>query len=247
MTANFTKRKFLNFSLQQQHKKCAEILRCLYESCLSGNVDNTSLNSYNQICTWMDLPHLNECTIKIVADRYHEHAKQALLHHKEHRLLPQSRCGDKKSGATPWNLSIYLDNIRSAHNVGSIIRTTEAFSLGKIFFSDATPFASHKQVKDAAMGCDQWVDCIRDIPFSKLPKPLIALETANTALPLFDYTFPAEFTLAVGNEEYGCSEEILNSADVILEIPLRGRKNSLNVANAFAIAAAEISRQRTGT
>ncbi|MGA8165369.1 MAG: TrmH family RNA methyltransferase [Waddliaceae bacterium] len=48
----------------------------------------------------------------------------------------------------------------------------------------------------------------------------------------------------VGNEEYGCSTEVKRCGQIFLEIPLRGRKNSLNVANAFAIAAAEMTRQK---
>lgn len=70
------------------------------------------------------------------------------------------------------------------------------------------------------------------------------METAAEAIPITDFEFPETFTLVIGNEEYGCSDAILAQADYVIKIPLRGRKNSLNVANAFAIAAAEISRQR---
>ncbi|MCE2983540.1 MAG: TrmH family RNA methyltransferase, partial [Parachlamydia sp.] len=91
---------------------------------------------------------------------------------------------------------------------------------------------------------DQWVSCFKEIPLSQLKKPIIALETATGAHNLYDFSFPSSFTLVVGNEEYGCSDETLHLADEWVEIPLRGRKNSLNVANAFAIAAGEIARQK---
>ena len=237
MGPDFTKRKFLSFSKTQQHKKCAELLRQAYEG-------RETLALYNDIAAWMELASLTSTSSEALSDRYHTHAKHAALNHKEHHLLPSVRMGDKTTSEPTWDLSIYLDNIRSAHNVGSIIRTTEAFSLGKVYFSQATPFATHKQVQDAAMGATPWVECLQNIPLEALPHPILAMETADTATSIFEFSFPQTFTLVMGNEEYGCSEQTLKAADAILEIPLRGRKNSLNVANAFAIAAAEIYRQR---
>ena len=66
---------------------------------------------------------------------------------------------------------------------------------------------------------------------------MVAEEEEDTLEGMF-LTFP------LGNEEYGCSKETLAMADYLLTIPLYGRKNSLNVSNAFAIAAQEICRQK---
>ena len=93
------------------------------------------------------------------------------------------------------------------------------------------------------MGSYRYVKCTKVANISDLPKPLILLETCENAVPLKTFHFPKKFTLVVGNEEHGCSQELLKAADNIVKIPLRGRKNSLNVANAFAIAAAEIVEQ----
>ena len=191
----------------------------------------------------MKVATLDRLTPQTIADRYHYHLQQAGFGQKEHHLLPKVRTGDKTSAQPSLPIAIYLDQIRSAHNVGSIIRTVEAFSLGTLYFSASTPFITHKQVQDTAMGSAAWVSCHRNIPLDSLPKPLIALETSEEAASLYDFIFPSTFTLVLGNEEYGCSEETLKAADIILEIPLRGRKNSLNVANAFAIVASEIIRQ----
>lgn len=244
MRADFTKRKFLSFPHSQQHKQCAELLREIYKSVLHGATDERLLSQYHDLLEWMKRPPLSTLSLQNISDYYHTHLREAGLSHKEHNLLPHVRQGDRTAGAPAWDIAIYLDKIRSAHNVGSILRTVEAFALGKVHFSESTPFATHKQVQDAAMGADKWVECFQAKTLNDLPRPLIAMETAATATPLFDYTFPESFTLIVGNEEYGCSEETLASTDAIIEIPLRGRKNSLNVANAFAIAAAEIYRQK---
>ena len=141
-------------------------------------------------------------------------------------------------------IAIYLDNLRSAHNVGSIIRTAEAMSLGTIHFSNKTPFIDQKQVQDTSMRTHEWIACKAGTLLSELPRPILLLETSAQAVPITDYIFPEVFTLIVGNEEYGCSDEALQLADIAIEIPLSGRKNSLNVANAFAIAAYEIRKQR---
>lgn len=240
----FTKRKFLAFSPTKQHKICAKLLRDIYEECLAGKIPTRAIDDYHEIISWLGSDTLPNTDIKSIADRYHHHLRLALVKHKEHNLLPLIRQGDKTTAQSAWPIAIYFDHIRSAHNVGSMLRTIEAFSMGKAFFSSDTPFATDKQVQDTAMGATQWIECQRDIPLEALIRPIIALETSPDAISLFDFIFPETFTLVVGNEEYGCSTQTLQLADMIIEIPLRGRKNSLNVANAFAIAAAEICRQR---
>ena len=94
------------------------------------------------------------------------------------------------------------------------------------------------------MGSHLFVHAHKNADLNTLKRPIIALETCDKALSLYDFLFPTSFTLVVGNEEYGCSDESLILADFIVEIPLRGHKNSLNVANALAIAANEIVRQQ---
>lgn len=237
---DFTQKKFESLPLKRQHKKCAEYLRYIYDhSDLS-----LELNSYNEMLQWMGENPIHTINHEIVADRYHWHLKHADISKKEHHLLPLIRTGDKEqSEAKELPIAIYLDNIRSAHNIGSMIRTTEALKLGKLYFSKATPYIDHKQVQDTSMGTYEWVSCNREIPLEELPRPIIALETAENAISLYNFLFPPSFTLVVGNEEYGCSESTLKMADYIVEIPLRGRKNSLNVANALALVAGEILRQ----
>jgi tRNA G18 (ribose-2'-O)-methylase SpoU len=126
--------------------------------------------------------------------------------------------------------------------VGSIIRTTEAFRLGEIHFSEKTPYIDHPKIAKSAMGCDLLVPCHQNSSLSSLKRPFIALETTDYSSSLYDYVFPPSFTLFLGNEEFGLSEKNLKEADVVLEIPLWGSKNSLNVASAFAIAAFEVRR-----
>lgn len=242
---DFTQPKFLRLPLYKQHKHCARLVRHLYDL---ASVDRQQaaekLGLYNSWCKWMSRPSLESLAPQELSDAYHNHLSHANVRLHEHNFLPKVKKGDQSVGETPWPIVVYLDNLRSSHNVGSILRTVEAFALGKVVFSGQTPDASHPQVQNTSMGAYQWVEWENHRPLSELPKPVIALETTEGAASIHDFLFPNSFTLAVGNEEYGCSEETLQCADYHVEIPLRGRKNSLNVANSFAIAAAEIQRQR---
>lgn len=241
---DFTQKKFLALPFHTQHKKCAELLRRLYDQFIQQKECSADWELYQQLLQWMGESIKGPPSAQSIADKYHEHLQQANLSKREHHLLPQIRKGDRTQGEAAWPIAIYLDHIRSAHNVGSIIRTVEALALGSLYFSLQTPFITHKQVQDTAMGSIEWVICHQGTAIHSLPRPLIVLETSSEAVSLYDFIFPSSFTLVVGNEEYGCSEETLQLADYLVEIPLRGRKNSLNVANAFAIAAGEINRQK---
>ena len=242
-----SKNKFCQQSEKRKHRLCLQIVKDLYESSLKEKfLDNklkNILKSYREIENWLGLP-LVEFSVEGLSDRYHFHLKLSEVYLSEHDLLPNIRRSDRVSAEPALPICIYLDNIRSAHNIGSVVRTTEAFSLGSLFFSSEMPFVDHDQVKKTSMQCSKWVECHKGVLLEDLPRPIIALETSSDARSLDEMIFPESFTLVLGNEEYGCSDKALKLADYVLEIPLFGKKNSLNVANAFAIVGAEIRRQR---
>ena len=238
---NFTKRKFLKLEPSQRHKKCAELLRIFYEK---QTIDPNLLQSYQQLAHWLDMKALELFDNKSLSNRYHHHLQLAKCSLKEHNLLPDLRTQDRAAKQDfSKHVNIYLDNIRSAYNVGSIIRTTEALRLGRVYFSENTPFTDNPKVIKTSMGVSDIVPCFIASDISSLPRPLIGLDTSDKAVSLFDFTFPKTFTLILGNEEYGISKDLLQELDYILEIPMMGCKNSINVACAFAIAAAEIKKQ----
>lgn len=220
------------------------MLRDIYDLALAKQPLDKLRTTYNELQRWMNAPVLEDFHLKDISDRYHLHLEKAKLSLKEHNLLPRISCCDRTAGEPVWPIAIYLDHIRSAHNVGSILRTVECLRLGTVYFSEQTPPAHHKQVVDTSMGTVEHIDYHILNHLDSLPRPLIAMETSQEAISIHDFLFPESFTLIVGNEEYGCSNEILSQADHIITIPMRGIKNSLNVANAFSMAALEISRQR---
>jgi tRNA G18 (ribose-2'-O)-methylase SpoU len=252
----FTKRKFLQLDIKQRHKKCAELLRIYYERAAQQASDSPTGSKeiaahrlgdpladfayYNELLDWMHCNPYIPSDLKSLSNRYHWHLQQAGLSLKEHNLLPALRTGDRTAKLDFPPVAIYLDHVRSAYNVGSILRTTEALRIGRVYFSEKTPFIDNEKVQRTAMGAAELVPCFQNIPLSALPRPLIALDTSDAAIPLNNFSFPPLFTLILGNEEYGISNETLSEVDHLIEIPLFGAKNSLNVACAFAIAAAQI-------
>ncbi len=240
----FTRSKFFKLDSFAQHKKCAELLRLIYEAILCKKEYEDFLSHYNQLQNWLGLDSLEDLSLKKMADRYHYHLEKAQVNLKEHNLLPSLRTGDRSALEEFAKNAIYLDNIRSAYNVGSILRTTEALRIGSVYFTSKTPFIDNPKVIKTAMGAAEIVPCLQNEKLENLPRPLIALDTSESAIPLYEFIFPKNFTLILGNEEYGISDEALKMADYILEIPMRGCKNSINVACAYSIAAAQIKRQQ---
>ncbi len=240
----FTKRKFLNLEPHMRHRKCAEILRSIYEERLKGKpLPLEQVKYYASLLDWLQLNPYEAFDLEPLADRYHWHLAAAGLRVKEHHILPHIRTGDRIVKLPFGPAAIYLDHVRSAYNVGSILRTCEALRIGNLYFSEKTPFIDDDKVKRTALGAAEIVPCFKGIELASLPRPIIVLDTSDEAIPVSQFIFPKIFTLILGNEEYGVSKESLAQADYVLEVSMFGAKNSLNVACAFAIAAAEIRRQ----
>lgn len=239
----FSQKKFSSLTLLQQHKKAAEALRLLYEDILEKkSIDRLLAKRYEDLSCFLNLP-LISFNLEDLSNRYHYHLQHANIFLKEHNLLPSIRCKDKESSTPFLPIDIYLDHVRSAHNVGSIIRTIEALRLGTLCAPPSMANIDSKKINDTAMGTSDKVPykIIKDL--KDLKSPIIALETCNDSISLYDYTFPNSFSLLLGNEEFGLSTHCLQTADIVLHIPLYGGKNSLNVACAFSLIAGEISRQ----
>jgi len=140
-------------------------------------------------------------------------------------------------------MQVYLDEIRSPFNVGSIFRAAESFGAEKIWLSPLCADPRHKRAERTAMGCVDilpWERVSRDGGCSFYPGPFFALETGG--IPLNDFPFPTSALMIVGSEELGVSPEALAAADASLgrvSIPSYGAKASLNVSVAFGIVMQE--------
>jgi tRNA G18 (ribose-2'-O)-methylase SpoU len=145
----------------------------------------------------------------------------------------------------PLSRAVLIHNLRSAYNTGSIFRTADCFGFSEINLSGYTPGIEHPALKGAARGCETWLksrrwenplDCIGF--YKEQNYRIIALETGGQNIKTFEW--PEKFLLLVGNEELGIAKELLDKCDSKVSIQMRGRKASLNVSCAFAVAAALI-------
>jgi RNA methyltransferase, TrmH family len=132
---------------------------------------------------------------------------------------------------------VYLEEVRSPFNVGSMFRTAEAFGAQKVLLSPRTPLPSHPRAARTSLGADTVLPWERaDLGAAESLGGVFALELGGTTIDSFD--FPRSGVVLVGSEELGLSPEALRLADRQrgrVSIPLGGAKRSLNVSVAFGI------------
>ncbi len=149
----------------------------------------------------------------------------------------------------PKQFFVIAHNIRSLYNVGSIFRTADAFNVTKIYLTGytGTPgYYVHKnKIAKVALGAEELVSW----EYSKSPQAvsrilkkqkvhIIGLEN-NVGKPTNILNFKPKFPLALilGEETGGINKSLIKLCDQLVEIPMLGKKESLNVSVAFGIAA----------
>jgi tRNA(Leu) C34 or U34 (ribose-2'-O)-methylase TrmL len=139
--------------------------------------------------------------------------------------------------------AVLIHNLRSAYNVGSIFRSADCFGFSEVNLSGYTPGIEHPTLKSTARGSETWLksrkwesplDCI--LFYKEQNYSIIALETGGANINAFEW--PQKFLLIIGNEELGIAKELLDICSDKIAIQMMGRKASLNVSSAFAVAAA---------
>lgn len=143
-----------------------------------------------------------------------------------------------------------LDNIRSLYNVGSIFRTSDGALIRKLYLTGYTPKPPRKEIEKTALGATATVpwEYIRD-PLETIRAlksrqiKVCVLEQTTKSIPTYEVT-PNDFPicLVVGNEITGVSPDIIAEADLAVEIPMFGMKQSLNAAVAYGIALFDLVR-----
>lgn len=135
-----------------------------------------------------------------------------------------------------------LDNLRSPFNVGSIFRSADCFGTGELALCGITPRPPLPKLERSAMGCTEWVpwrafdrtaEAIRY--YRDMGYAIFAVEKSPGAVPPDSFAHPEKAAYIFGNEEFGITRDILKMADRTLALPQAGRKNSMNVSNAFAL------------
>ena len=141
---------------------------------------------------------------------------------------------------------IVLDNVIDTYNIGSLFRLADAIAAEKMFLCGETEYPPNSRIHKAAVGTEEWV------PWEKVTKILqvlqvlkrqgvqiIAVEQSPISIAYFLLPRASKFPCAIviGNETTGVSKEVLNLADIIVELPMFGVNKSLNVWGTAAVVA----------
>jgi len=145
---------------------------------------------------------------------------------------------------------IVLDNIRSAFNVGSIFRSADgAGGVKKIYLCGITTDIDNPKLDKTALGAtdmvpsehyDTTLEAIEELKEKGIP--IYCVELTKDAQNFQEIKYPQKVALVFGHEKKGINQDILKRADKVVYIPMRGRKESLNVANCASIILYEITR-----
>jgi tRNA G18 (ribose-2'-O)-methylase SpoU len=155
------------------------------------------------------------------------------------------------------SLILIAHNLRSTHNVGSLLRTAEGLGVVKVWLAGYTPYPLmtddprlphlarkiDAQIHKTALDAEQQIKWQCDTSIARVIEQIradgytvMALEQAPDAINLSEYQPPDKLALVLGREAEGLEPEVLALCDGALEIPMFGQKESFNVVQAAAMA-----------
>ena len=258
-----SKKKFLSLKPTTQIFKICNELELQRNILLSGQeIDISSLQQFSE---YLLDSQRNDIAVKlngIISEKdrrsllenihflYHELREEAGYPVSEKQFIKSSRDKESSEKQEKSQLIIILENLRSAFNVGSIIRSAECFGSKEIITTGITPQITDNKVIKTAKGTDKNVkfSFVEDI--SEIIKELrnqdytiIGAETGEGSIRLPNHKFKSKTAVVFGNEEIGLTQKAVDLCDIIVEIDMKGLKNSLNVSNAVSIFLFEYGRQ----
>lgn len=145
---------------------------------------------------------------------------------------------------------VVVDNIRSAFNVGSIFRTSDAGAVEHIHLCGMAAHPPHPKLAKTALGAYEYVpwtyyertkDCIAALRAQGIT--VVGIEVAPGAISMDAMQWPQPVAIVFGNEVNGIHADNLARCDQVVEIPMHGYKNSINVATAFGVVLYDILGQ----
>jgi tRNA G18 (ribose-2'-O)-methylase SpoU len=248
----YSENKFLSFNKVKQQKVLLEFIRKIEQNWSNKEQRYQLLEEFSNCLNFVDIKinkDFLQSTLREFLDFTVPLERQFGKEIKDDDFLIRKQDGGrKKSKQIP--LYLVLDNLHSSFNVGSIFRTAECFGVSKLILCGYTATPQNLKVQKTAMGTDKFVEWEQFSSTNQAIKTLketgvriYALETTSNAKNIAEIEFTKPCALILGNEALGISKEILKMVDEIVNIPVSGWKNSLNVGVTAAICCYEVSRQ----
>jgi len=134
---------------------------------------------------------------------------------------------------------VILDDLIYPHNIGNILRLSEALLVTKIFICGNSPFPPNKKIRSGSRGAEKWIkweyikntaDVVKTLKNDGIFIASAEISHSSIEYSKAQYRFP--MCLIFGNEDNGICEEALELSDSIVHLPIYGMANSINVASA---------------
>lgn len=147
-------------------------------------------------------------------------------------------------------ITIILDNVLDTYNVGSIFRLADAVAAQKVILCGQTLTPPNSRIKKASINTTGWVnweygkntiDAVKKLKQQGIK--IVAVEQDPRSKPFFKVQYDLPLAIVVGNETMGVSKDVLDMADMIVEMPMWGINKSLNVMVSCGIILYEIMKQ----
>ncbi|MBM3288752.1 MAG: RNA methyltransferase [Candidatus Hydrogenedentes bacterium] len=147
-------------------------------------------------------------------------------------------------------IHVVLDNLRSAFNVGSIFRTADAGAVAHVHLCGMTSYPPNKKLEKTALGALDYVPWTHHSDTRAALERLrgegvesVAIEAIDGAPAHTAFDWPRPVAIVFGNEVTGIGADVLGLCGATVQIPMRGFKNTINVATAFGVVMYEVLRQ----
>ena len=152
-----------------------------------------------------------------------------------------------------YQFILILNDIRSALNVGAILRTADAVGISKVYLCGITPTPEHPKVAKTSLGAENFVtwEYKKSVTtvisnLRKIGYQITGLEIDPKSINFWQARYSNKIALLVGNEVEGIPRALIKKCTLLIKIPMSGKKESLNVATATGIAVYEIAKQISG-
>ncbi len=151
---------------------------------------------------------------------------------------------DEYRNAPESGLTVVLDNIRSAHNVGSAFRSCDSFKIDKVYLCGICAVPPSAEIHKSALGAEDSVaweqvadtdDAVRRLREEGFTVISVEQTEQSVSLEKFKPEKGRKYALIFGNEVSGVQQSIVDASDLSLEIPQYGTKHSLNVSVSIGI------------
>lgn len=138
---------------------------------------------------------------------------------------------------------VVVDNVRSLHNVGSIFRTADGAGIHTLFLCGITGTPPRDEIRKTSLGAEEVVRWEYNASAVEIVQKLknqgikiVVLEHTDESIDFKSAEYRLPLCLVIGHEHKGVSDDVVSLADLAIEIPMHGIKQSLNVSVAFGIA-----------